>query len=102
TNYKNNIKIVTGVGDSQTTFSDNLYWDGTPFPTNSYNSYYDNTCGNLLQADFEHPPGSGNCDCSPVTHVLKAEAVVDCLHWFLYVYYGESTCLDSSMRITKK
>lgn len=101
THYKNNIKILAGVSDTQSTFEDTFYWDGNPFAENPYGSYFNNECGNLLQAKIENPNGSGECNCESQTHVATITTTDDCLHWFLYVYYGDNICLDSTIRITR-
>jgi hypothetical protein len=100
TQYKNNIKIMTGVGDAQQTFKDCFYWDGVAFFDCPY--YFNPYCGNLLHMKFENPSGSGPCNCQPVTHTATITTPDDCLHWFLYVYYGDNICLDSTVKVTRK
>lgn len=100
THYKNNIKIMNGVGDAQATFEDCFYWDGTPL--SPCPQYFNPYCGNLLHIKFENPAGGGPCDCQPVEHLATAQSIVDCLHWFLFVYSGTLQCVDSTITVTRK
>lgn len=103
TYYNNNIKIATAAGDAQTLYGDDFYWDGVEMPEGAPGSYFNPICGNLMHAKIEYPGGVGEC-CTPKSHVATValdEDDIECLCWFLFVYYGDQICLDSSMTIKK-